>query len=83
HESEDLKNGSVIKGPYHPAFGEIAEGYIWRRKIEKMIAEGNFNGEIPCEKSEVSKIIGHKKVNKKYFYDKYKIEIKPIPSEVE
>ena len=83
HESEDLKNGSVIKGPYHPAFGEIAEGYIWRRKIEKMIAQGNFNGEIPCEKSEVSKIIGHKKANKKYFYDKYKIEIKPRYREAE
>ncbi len=83
HESEDLKGGSVIKGPYHPAFGEIAEGYIWRRKIEQMIAEGSFNGEINCKKSEVSKIIGHKKINKIYFYDKYKIKIKPIPSEEE
>ena len=83
HESEDLKNGSIIKGPYHPAFGELAEGYIWRRKIEKMIDEGNFDGEIPCKKSDVSKIIGHKKANKIYFYDKYKISIKPVPREKE
>ena len=39
HESEELRSGSVIKGPYHPAFGEIAQSLIWRKKIEEMITE--------------------------------------------
>lgn len=78
HESEELRSGSVVKGPYHPAFGEIAESIIWRRKIEEMIKKGDFDGVIYCKPSEVSKIIGHKKANKLYFYNKYKIRIKPV-----
>ena len=78
HESRDLQDGSVLKGPYHPAFGEIAQGYIWRRKIEGMIKNGEFDGKVFCKASEVSKVVGHKKMNKNYFYDKYKIEIKPV-----
>ncbi|MBE7012026.1 MAG: radical SAM protein [Ruminococcaceae bacterium] len=78
HESEELRSGSVVKGPYHPAFGEIAESLIWRRKIEKMIEKGGFDGTVECKPSEVSKIIGHKKMNKLYFYNKHNIMIKPI-----
>lgn len=78
HESEELRSGSVVKGPYHPAFGEIAESLIWRRKIEQMIKEGDFDGVVYCQPSEVSKVVGHKKANKIYFYNKYKIKIKPV-----
>ncbi len=81
HDSEDLQGGSVIKGPYHPAFGELAEGRIWRNKIEEMVRTGNFDGVIKCKPSEVSKVIGHKKANKIYFYEKYKIELKTIKAE--
>ncbi len=78
HESEELRSGSVVKGPYHPAFGEIAESLIWRRKIEQMLKEGDFDGTVYCQPSEVSKVVGHKKANKIYFYNKYKIKIKPV-----
>ena len=78
HESEELRSGNVIKGPYHPAFGEIAESLIWRRKIEEMIEEGDFDGMVYCNPSEISKVVGHKKANKIYFYNKYKIKIKPV-----
>ena len=77
HESEELRSGSVIKGPYHPAFGEIAQSLIWRKKIEEMIENGSFDGAVYCNPSEVSKVVGHKKANKIYFYNKYKIKIKP------
>ncbi len=76
HESEELSKGAVVKGPYHPAFGEMARSRVWRNKIEEMIKNGEFAGEILCKKGEVSQIIGHKKANKRYFYDKYKIELK-------
>lgn len=78
HESEDLRSGAVVKGPYHPAFGEIARSVIYRRKIEEKIKGGDKSGIVLCRADEVSKIIGHKKMNKKYFWDKYKIEIKPV-----
>ena len=78
HESEDLKNGSVAKGPYHPAFGELARSRVWRNRIEKMILGGGFDGKIECLPSEISKIIGHKKANKIYFKEKYNIDIKPV-----
>ncbi len=76
HESEDLSGGGVVKGPHHPAFGEIAMSRVWRNKIEKMIAKGDFDGTVLCAPSEVSKVVGHKKENKKYFYEKYKIQLK-------
>lgn len=76
HSSEDLSGGSVIKGPYHPAFGEIAESLIMRNKIEEKILCGNFSGSFPCKASEVSKVIGHKKMNKIYFKEKYNIDLK-------
>lgn len=77
HDSADLQGGEVVKGPYHPAFGELVESRIWRDKIEKMIKDKDFDGRVYCLPSEVSKIIGHNKANKIYFREKYKIEIKP------
>lgn len=76
HSSEDLSGGFVQKGPYHPAFGEIAESLIMRGKIEEKILCGEFSGAFPCKMSEVSKVIGHKKMNKIYFKEKYNIDLK-------
>lgn len=76
HDSTELRTGGVVKGPYHPAFGEIVQSLIWRRKIEKEVLKGGFDGRVFCDASEFSKVIGHKKMNKKYFSEKYNIEIK-------
>ncbi len=80
HSSADLEeNGGVVAGPYHQAFGEIVESLIFREKIEKEIRDRNLsncNFEFRCKKNEVSKALGHKKMNSKYFYDKYNIRLK-------
>lgn len=80
HASEELDMGaSVVGGPYHPAFGEIVESLIYRDIIEKEIEEKKLsNTEVcfSCPKGDVSKAVGHKKMNKKYFYDKYNIKLK-------
>ncbi len=79
HASEELDDGeTVVAGPYHPAFGEIVEGLIFRDKIEKQLLEnGTKDGKIEflCQKGDVSKVIGHKKSNKIYFKEQYNLEL--------
>ncbi len=80
HSSEELDSiGNVVAGPYHQAFGELVESLIYRDKIENMILKDALKDcefEFVCPKGDVSKAIGHKKMNKEYFYDKYNIKLK-------
>ncbi|MBO4940853.1 MAG: radical SAM protein [Clostridia bacterium] len=80
HSSDELEeDGGVVAGPYHQAFGEIVESLIFRERIEEEIAGkklSNSDFEFICKKNEVSKALGHKKMNTKYFYDKYNIRLK-------
>ena len=80
HSSEELESdGNVVAGPYHPAFGELVDSLIFRDLIEEEIKKSLPNSkdfEYSCSPSEVSKIIGHKGMNKKYFYEKYGICLK-------
>ena len=78
HSSEELESGSIVAGPYHPAFGEMVFSLIYRREIEERIKENNLlNTRVVIEayKKEISKIIGQKKSNIKYFKDKYGIDL--------
>lgn len=80
HSSKDLENDkNVVAGPYHPAFGELVESLIFRDKIERQInADTECDGEYElfCKPSDVSKAVGHKGMNRKYFMDKYGIKLK-------
>ncbi len=79
HSSEDLEGGSVVAGPYHPAFGEICESLIYRDVIEKKIINADAeHGELvfECPKSDVSKAVGHRRMNSIYFRDKYGIRLR-------
>ncbi len=80
HSSEELDSaGNVVAGPYHQAFGELVENLIYRDEIENMILKDALKDcefEFICPKGEISKVVGHKKMNKEYFYDKYNIKLK-------
>lgn len=80
HSSEDLEEGdTIVAGPYHPAFGEIVESLIYRDKIEREILKSKKIMDeffVDCSPSDVSKVIGHKKMNKDYFKEKYNVLIK-------
>ncbi len=80
HASDELDEGTaVVAGPYHPAFGEIAEGLVYRDVIEDEVIKKNIrNAELvfTCPKSDVSKAVGHKRMNKEYFLKKYNIRLK-------
>ncbi len=82
HSSEDLQDEkNMVAGPYHPAFGEIVESLIYRDRIEARITDAKTI-EFYCSKSDVSKAIGHKKMNKEYFKGKYGAELKVFVKEV-
>ncbi|MEG1441896.1 MAG: radical SAM protein [Oscillospiraceae bacterium] len=79
HSSDDLRReGNIVAGPFHAAFGELVEGEIYRENIEREIIDGNYkNCEyiIHAKPCEVSKIIGQNKRNKKYFYEKFGVNL--------
>ncbi len=79
HSSEDLQDGeSIIAGPYHPAFGEVVESLIFREKIEAELigADDSDVIEFTCDPKDFSKAVGHKKMNKIYFKERYNKELK-------
>ena len=83
HAGEDLQaEGSIVAGPYHPAFGELVESRICRDKIEEAVLKrGAPNGifEFYCPPAEVSKYVGHKRSNVEYFKKKYGVTLKIKP----
>ena len=80
HASDELDEGTtVVAGPYHPAFGEIAESLVYRDEIEFEVRKKNLSDtefSFVCPKGDVSKAVGHKRMNKEYFLKKYNIKLK-------
>lgn len=73
--SEDV---DIVAGPYHPAFRELVESSVYRDFIEYYMCFFDIKDDITikCNNSEVSKIVGNKRSNLKYFKEKYNINIK-------
>ncbi len=68
-------NADTVSGPYHSAIKELAEGRIIRKCIEKSIGVSDKKIAIYCNSSRVSQIIGHHKCNKKFFKEKYSLDM--------
>ncbi|MDE6149180.1 MAG: radical SAM protein, partial [Ruminococcus sp.] len=79
HSSENVE-GEMVGGFYHPAFKELCESEIFRRKIEiEIMTKNQDNSLLDCirEKfkpyviavnpSSISKAVGHKRCNTEYF----------------
>ena len=73
--SEDV---DIVAGPYHPAFRELVESSVYRDFIEYYMCFFDIKDDITikCNNAEVSKIVGNKRSNLKYFKEKYNINIK-------
>ncbi len=68
HASETVET-DMIGGYYHPAFREICEGILFRKRIEQHISAcGNYT--VYVSPDSVSKAAGHKKSNILYFAEK-------------
>ncbi|OPJ55627.1 elongator complex protein 3 [Alkalithermobacter paradoxus] len=77
--TEDISLGKeIVSGPYHPALREIVESRIYRDYIEWTINQNNIKEEmiICTNRKNISTIVGNKKANSKYIYEKYKVKIK-------
>ena len=79
HASETTET-DMLGGLYHPAFREIVEGILFRRKMEKRIeAKGNYT--VYTAPNAVSKAAGQRKCNILYFAEMgAKIKICPDKS---
>lgn len=86
--SEELRSeGVVAAGPFHPAFGELVEQEIFRRQGEMLIKDrADFKGEQKVtffvNSRDVSKMVGNKKSNIRFFEKKYglsNVKVKAFP----
>lgn len=79
-QTTDNINEATVVGPYHSAMGELARAEVYRRRIEKLIktdvVADTLNYAVP--EGEISKAVGHKRSNIKYFKDKYGIDLKIV-----
>lgn len=80
HVGEDLREpGAVVAGPFHPAFGELVEGRIWRDRLERQWQEQDFAGKefaVTVPRDQVSKAVGHGRSNVIYFEEKYGVTLR-------
>lgn len=79
----DLSNSEVIGGAYHPALGELVLSRVYRNEIEAEISARRItdNMTIIVPASDVSKVVGQKRINVEFFKDKYKFKrVHIIPS---
>ncbi len=72
-QTTDNINENTVKGPYHPAIRELANGRIIRNIIEMHLTSGN--PEICVNKKHISEAVGHRSCNRKYFKEKYSLSI--------
>ncbi len=81
-QTTDNINKDTVIGPYHPAIAELIQGRLVRDVVEKNVEflSGVIN--LTVNKSMVSSASGHNRENKKYFKEKYGIDIKIDTSEV-
>lgn len=71
HASEFVER-DMVAGFYHPAFRELCEGRIYRRRIESLLADREHTTDIGImvRKGCISKAVGHKRENIEYFAQK-------------
>ena len=77
--TENINEGAdVVAGPFHPAFRQLVESFIYRIYIEKLIKDYDLEGDVTIGTSDrnISLIAGNNKSNKKYFKENYDINLK-------
>ena len=76
HSSREVER-DMLGGLYHPAFRELCESLIYRRKMESLIGgENRVSFKVPAKS--LSKALGQKRSNIEYFRSKG-VEVKVIP----
>ena len=84
--TDDIQIGKeVIAGPHHPAFRELVESEMIKDYLKCVIEKSNISQEmtIKTNKKNVSKIIGNKKTNTKYFKEDFNINLKTKEDDID
>lgn len=67
HAEQDVAE-HCLAGPFHPAFRELCEGRLYRDKAWQLLKEHNQpQAVLRVHPTDVSKMVGHKKENIRYF----------------
>ncbi|MDD2372256.1 MAG: radical SAM protein [Syntrophomonadaceae bacterium] len=86
---ELLSPGTIIAGPFHPAFGELVEQEVFKEQACRALAKYSEDKELNPEllllvhKQDISKMIGHKKNNILYLKSRFQlrsIKVKTCPA---
>lgn len=67
HDSPQLRE-NYVAGPWHPAFGEMCEAYVWRRNLERALCQrpkGRYL--VFAAPAQQSRVIGQHRANIIYF----------------
>ncbi len=77
HASEFVQD-KAIGGYYHPAFRELCESFIFRRRMETLLSQTEWAAErtFAVHPSCISKAIAQKRANLTYFYAVYRSRIR-------
>lgn len=67
--TEDLNRGSVVAGPYHPAFGYLVKVHVWRKCVDAAIAsiEDRESVTIVVSRKFISECVGPGRINVRYW----------------
>lgn len=84
---DDLYDPDVVYGgDYHPAIGELAENYVYYKKICEQLKNKETDGKdlvVYCAKGCTSKVIGQKKSNKIKLIKNYNIKSLKIVEKID
>lgn len=73
HSSETFNDGgSLLAGPFHPAFGELVMTKVWKHRIEKALSGKGNTVELQVHPSQLNAAVGHKAANKKWLAEKFR-----------
>lgn len=86
-QDTDTLEGSIVAGPYHPAFGELVESRILYRKMTACLDNiyvGNCKKiKIRTSQQLVSKVVGQKRTNIKAIKERYSLNEVVVRTDLE
>jgi histone acetyltransferase (RNA polymerase elongator complex component) len=74
------KDGVIVAGPYHPAFGHLVRARWWRDRVDQELASfaelagAEFGLRVPSRL--VSEVIGHRRSNLRHWKSRWGISVK-------
>jgi hypothetical protein len=73
--------GTILAGPWHPAFRQLVESELFHDLVSRLIAEqapGGLSATIVCNPSRVSDVIGHGRANIVRFHREQGVRIEGV-----